>query len=72
VAAALLEHETIDGGEVGRLVDDAYGRPVHEHVQLVPRFAEDEANGHGVGTASVTPPGLYTGPLQAAPEHPEG
>ncbi|MDQ1505922.1 MAG: cell division protease FtsH, partial [Actinomycetota bacterium] len=26
VAAALLEHETIDGAEVGRLVDDAVGR----------------------------------------------
>ena len=29
VAAALLDKETIDGTEVGRLVDDAYGRPVH-------------------------------------------
>src|SRR5207237_4204255 len=26
VAAALLEHETIDGAEVGRLVDEAVGR----------------------------------------------
>ena len=29
VAAALLEKETIDGAEVGRLVDQAYGRAVH-------------------------------------------
>ncbi|MGH9300632.1 MAG: ATP-dependent zinc metalloprotease FtsH [Acidimicrobiales bacterium] len=29
VAAALLEKETIDGAEVARLVDEAYGRPVH-------------------------------------------
>src|SRR5439155_4242862 len=29
VAHSLLEKETIDGAEVGRLVDDAYGRPVH-------------------------------------------
>ncbi len=29
VAHALLEQESIDGGEVGRLVDEAYGRPVH-------------------------------------------
>ncbi len=29
VAQALLEQESIDGDEVGRLVDDAYGRPVH-------------------------------------------
>ncbi len=30
VAAALLEHETIDGREIARMVDEAYGRPVHE------------------------------------------
>ena len=29
VAAALLEKETIDGAEVGRLVDEGFGRPVH-------------------------------------------
>ena len=29
IAAALLEHETIDGATVGRLVDAAFGRPVH-------------------------------------------
>jgi cell division protease FtsH len=40
VAAALLEKETIDGREVGRLVDEAFGRPVHEHAPTVPRFAE--------------------------------
>ena len=57
VAAALLEHETIDGAEVGRLVDEAYGRPVHEHVQLVPRFSEDESDGEG----DRTPPRLRPG-----------
>jgi cell division protease FtsH len=31
VAAALLEKETIDGDEVKRLVDEAFGRPVREH-----------------------------------------
>ncbi|MDA8275170.1 MAG: ATP-dependent zinc metalloprotease FtsH [Actinomycetota bacterium] len=30
VARALLDEETIDGETVGRLVDTAYGRPVHE------------------------------------------
>jgi cell division protease FtsH len=30
VAQALLEHETIDGREIARLIDEAYGRPVHE------------------------------------------
>ncbi len=29
VARALLEHETVDGAEIARLVDAAYGRPVH-------------------------------------------
>ena len=29
IANALLENETIDGATVGRLVDQAYGRPVH-------------------------------------------
>jgi hypothetical protein len=36
---ALIEKETINGSDVGRLVDEAYGRPVHEHVDVVPRFA---------------------------------
>jgi cell division protease FtsH len=37
VARALLDEETIDGETVGRLVDTAYGRPVHEHgVKMVP------------------------------------
>ena len=71
VAAALVEQETIDGAEVGRLVDEAYGRPVHENIQLVPRFAEDETNGQGVGTAAGTPPGLFTWPAKASPQDPE-
>jgi cell division protease FtsH len=45
VAGALLEKETIDGAEVGRLVDDAYGRAVHENAPIVPRFAEVAADG---------------------------
>jgi cell division protease FtsH len=45
VAGALLEKETIDGAEVGRLVDEAYGRPVHENAPVVPRFAEVVADG---------------------------
>jgi cell division protease FtsH len=52
VAAALLEKETIDGAEVGRLVDTAYGRPVHgDGDKAVPHFAETDdtvvdGNGH--------------------------
>ncbi|MGC8464445.1 MAG: ATP-dependent zinc metalloprotease FtsH [Acidimicrobiales bacterium] len=41
VARALLERETIDGKEVGRLVDDAFGREVHpggKRVIVVPRL----------------------------------
>ena len=29
VANALLEHETVDGAEIARLIDAAYGKPVH-------------------------------------------
>ena len=47
VAHALLEKETIDGGEVGRLVDGAYGRPVHDVHSVVPQFAAiPPENGH--------------------------
>ena len=45
VAGALLEKETIDGAEVGRLVDEAFGRAVHENAPMVPRFAEITADG---------------------------
>src|SRR5438067_3643351 len=44
VALALLERETIDGAEVGRLVDHAYGRPVHAQdgkVSTVARFSNN-------------------------------
>jgi cell division protease FtsH len=30
VAGALLERESIDGAEVARLTDEAYGRPIHD------------------------------------------
>jgi cell division protease FtsH len=47
VAQGLLEKETIDGVEVGRLVNNAYGRPVHEEYTDVPHFADIVAeNGH--------------------------
>jgi cell division protease FtsH len=31
VATSLLEHETIDGREIARLIDEAHGSPVHAH-----------------------------------------
>ncbi|HEV2360944.1 MAG TPA: ATP-dependent zinc metalloprotease FtsH [Acidimicrobiales bacterium] len=42
VAKALLEHETVDGAEIARLIDEAFGRPIHENHESVPQF--DAAN----------------------------
>jgi cell division protease FtsH len=47
VAAALLEHETIDGAEVGRLVDEAAGRRVGGARQ-VPRAEHEEEEPPGI------------------------
>ena len=66
VARALLDEETIDGETVGRLVDTAYGRPVHAHgVKTVPPIfvasqhgptGSDDADGPpGDGTPSEVP-----------------
>jgi cell division protease FtsH len=63
VANALLEKETIDGLEVGRLVDGAYGRPVHAGGggdRQVPHFAAtDDRPGSPVREA--VPNGQATG-----------
>ncbi|HEX2040381.1 MAG TPA: ATP-dependent zinc metalloprotease FtsH [Acidimicrobiales bacterium] len=48
VSRALLEHETVDGTEVGRLVDQAFGRPVHPNGGKsgeVPTFARRQRAG---------------------------
>jgi cell division protease FtsH len=59
VAAALLEQETIDGTEVGRLVDEAFGRPVHESgpKATAPTFHPNGqgTNGSGNGNGHGTP-----------------
>ena len=48
VAQALLEQETIDGKEVTRLVDEAYGKRVHaEGVKEIPRFGTTDATDSG-------------------------
>jgi cell division protease FtsH len=54
VARALLDEETIDGETVGRLVDQAYGRPVHEPGTrtVPPVFVASE---HGPAATPVTP-----------------
>jgi len=60
VARALLDNETIDGAEVSRLVDEAYGSPVHtEGAKAVPHFDvpdETVSNGHANGTLSAPEP----------------
>jgi cell division protease FtsH len=62
VAHALLEHETVDGAEIARLIDEAFGRPVHDTQQHVPQFERDalETGGNGdlvgvPGESSATP-----------------
>ena len=47
VAQALLESETIDGAEIKRLVDEAYGDEVHRYPEseTVPQFAEPTPDG---------------------------
>jgi cell division protease FtsH len=70
IAQALIQRETIDGAEVARLVDQAYGRPVHDQV-AVPSFAT-AGNGANHGdpgafpaeapiTTGAPPPPLQTG-----------
>jgi cell division protease FtsH len=55
VAKALLEHETIDGEEVGRLVDDAAGHRVGGS-RRIPRIdAESEPEQASVRPASMAP-----------------
>ncbi len=60
VAKALLEHETIDGREIARLVDEAYGRPVHGTVEELgvgtARYATSLAGAGGAAPAPVVPP----------------
>ena len=59
VAAALLSQETIDGHEVGRLVDEAYGRPVHlTGAKAVPQF--NGAGGAHNGASSNGANGAHT------------
>jgi cell division protease FtsH len=51
IARALLDNEIIDGREVSRLVDEAYGEPVHtEGAKAVPQFVNSSlSNGNGNG-----------------------
>jgi cell division protease FtsH len=40
VTKALLEHETIDGALVGKLVDEAHGTPIYDNPVVVQSFTE--------------------------------
>jgi cell division protease FtsH len=60
IARALLDNEIIDGREVNRLVDEAYGEPVHtEGAKAVPQFVNGSiSNGNGNGNGdehAITP-----------------
>jgi cell division protease FtsH len=60
IARALLDNEIIDGREVGRLVDEAHGEPVHtEGAKSVPQFNTIVTNGNGTHEDPV--------PVSAAP-----
>lgn len=77
VAAALLEKETIDGAEVGRLVDEAYGRPVHgghNGHSSIPHFGSTGAvdpgpaeSGDGSVPSAPSPERLEVPPTQPHP-----
>ncbi len=71
VARALLDNETIDGAQVSRLVDEAYGSPVHaEGVKAVPHFGvpdENGSNGHANGTLATPEPAAVSATPPAPP-----
>jgi len=84
VARALLDEETIDGETVGRLVDTAYGRPVHAAgVKTVPPIfvasqhgptGTDNVDGPPADAAAPSGPAAVpsaeTGSVPAEPAHP--
>jgi cell division protease FtsH len=66
VARGLLERETLDGEEVGRLVDTAYGGPVHDaRATAVPHFAPSESASPADAPAQAENGG-YTAPQPTA------
>ncbi|MDA8386046.1 MAG: hypothetical protein M0Z88_07275, partial [Actinomycetota bacterium] len=70
VAKELLEKETVAGNEVGRLVDEAHGGPVHPEgsSKYVPRISDEMATGNGVAhTDGASAEGEPTPAPQAEP-----
>jgi len=74
VARALLERETLDGEEVARLVDAAYGRPVHgATAAALASFAsgtDGGTNGDGDGAAGRAGDGAANGNAEGEPAAP--
>jgi cell division protease FtsH len=74
IARALLDNEIIDGREVNRLVDEAYGEPVHtEGAKAVPQFVNGSisnatSNGNGDDHASTPQPAAVSATPGARPE----
>jgi cell division protease FtsH len=73
VARGLLERETLDGEEVGRLVEEAYGRPVHESdtVRHLPSPADRgrEPSGRGAGSSAGQPGAVQGGQGSGGDRH---
>jgi hypothetical protein len=66
LARALLTQETVDGQQVGRLVDEAHGQPVHTSgAKMVPHFT-----GNGNGTNGANGNGASGTPAPAGQEQP--
>jgi hypothetical protein len=72
VARALLENETVDGSEIARLVDEAYGRPVHGAEGKPGSEAERYAPSLTGGSASpIVPPPAHDETAQMPVTRPE-
>jgi cell division protease FtsH len=69
VARGLLERETLDGAEIGKLVDAAYGKPVHEAgAATVPHFVPPETTEPGAALSAQVPVPAATPPAGVRPQ----
>ncbi len=71
VAASLLECETIDGGEVKRLVDEAFGQEVRDYPEgdAVPQFADPTPNGRPDPEAIPVSPSAQSASDEVSPRN---
>jgi cell division protease FtsH len=70
IARALLDNEIIDGREVNRLVDEAYGEPVHtEGAKAVPQFVTGSiTNGNGNDHPATPEPAAVSAAPSTTPD----